>query len=103
MTVRSLAAGRGRGVAVQLEAQGFALLVCHDRELEIHRRDTVERHDGIGDPGLDLVAQRTAGDGQRDRDAGDVAVDDCSPHHVEVDDASMQLWIFDGPQGLDEV
>ena len=53
---------------------------------------------------LDLVAQRAAGDGERDEDVGGaVGVDLGLTQHAEVDDRAMQLRILDGPQCLDEL
>ena len=54
-------------------------------------------------PVVDLVAQRAAGDGERDLHR-DVAVDDRDvADHAEIDDAAVQLGILDRPQGLDDL
>ncbi len=47
---RLRAGGRG-GVAVQLLAQRGPLVVGHHREVEVDRRDVVERPDGASRPG----------------------------------------------------
>ena len=90
-------------VAVQLLAELGALVVGHHREVELGPLDAGEGGDRRGDPVLDLVAQRAARDGEGDADRHVTAVDGDAPDHAEVDDAAVQLGIFDGAQRVDDV
>ena len=60
--------------------------------------------DGAGDAVGDLVAQRTAGDGERHEDLGGaVAVELGLPEHAEIDDRAVQFGVLDRPQRFDEL
>ncbi len=104
MTVRrALAGGVGR-IAVQHHAHGFAFLIGHHREVERHAADTGQRCHGGGDTAGDLVAQRAAGNGERDLHIehavvaeGDVA------DHAEVDDRAAQLGILHRSERIDDL
>ncbi len=83
--------------------EGLALFVGHRGELDPGRRHTGQLTDGFGDPPGDLALERAAGNGERHEDLDGLAVDAHLTHHVEVDDAAMELGIFDGPEGLDDL
>ena len=103
VAVGVLAAGGGGRVAVELGAQRRPLVVGHDREVEVDRVDPVERPDRAGDPVGDLGPQGAAGDREGHRHPDVPAVDGDAAHHVEVDDAAVQLGVFDGAEGLDDL
>ena len=103
MAVGVALSGRGRRVAVQHQPHGLALLVGHDREVERDLRHVRQRTHGVGDPLLDLVAQRAAGDGERHLH-GDVAAAHLhAAHHAEIDDGATQLGILHGAEGVDDL
>ena len=106
---------RGRGPAwvpavaagspCSLLAQRGALLVGHDGEVDADRRRRRRAPTTASvTRSLDLVAQRAAGDGQ-----GDLHLRRAAPsmrdvaHHVEIDDAAVQLGVLDRAQGLDDL
>ena len=70
---------------------------------QAHGVDPVEGGQRPGHPVLDLVAQRAAGHGERDRDPHLRAVDGDAPHHFQVDDAPVELGILDGAKGLEDL
>src|SRR5262249_55083618 len=79
----------------QLRRQRLPLLRRHDVEVErdaLHTRDITQH---LGDLLLERVAQRTAGDGQRDRDADVAALDLDAADHVELGDRALQLRVDD--------
>jgi hypothetical protein len=103
VAVGGLAAGRGRGVTVELLAQVGPLLVGHHAEGQVDRRHA-DGGQRTRDPRLDLVAQRAPGHGERDLEGHGVAVTHHHvAHHVEVDDRAMELGVLDRTQGSDDV
>ena len=90
--------------ALQLDAQGLAVLVAHHGELDGDARHARERGDGAPHPVGDLVLQRAARDGQGDED-GHVAVGGRvdRAHHAELDDGAVDLRVLDGTEGLDDL
>ena len=102
--VRLALAGGVAGVAVHHHPHGLALLVGHHREVEGDPLHTGQRGQGRGHPAGDLVAQRAAGNGERDQHIDDaVVVERRLADHAEVDDRAPQLGILHGPQGLDDL
>ena len=87
---------------MQLLTESSAVFVGHHREREAHVPDIVEQgHCGL-DPAVDLVAHRAARDRERNRDVDPAALDRDIAHHVELDDAAVELRILDGPQRVDD-
>jgi hypothetical protein len=103
VAVGLLAAGGGGRVAVQLGAERGPLVVGHHGEVEVERVDPVERGDRRRDPVLDLVAQGAPGHRQRHRDPHPGAVDRDAAHHVELDDAAVQLGVLDRPERVEDL
>ncbi len=53
---------------------------------------------------MDLVLQRTAGNGERDEHADDaVAADVDVAEHAEIDDRTVQFGVLDRPECLDDL
>ena len=52
---------------------------------------------------LEAVAERTAGDGQRDHHRDVTALDAHLAHHVELGDGPLQLGVDDVAQGLGDL
>ena len=92
-----------RAATVEALRERGALLVGHDREVDVDVPDAGEGADRVRDPLGDLGPQRAAGDRQRDRDPHAPAVDDDPPHHVEIDDRLVDLGVLDRAQGLDHL
>ena len=103
MTVAGGAPGGGRRITDEHLAHRSALLVGHHGEVEIDPLDPVEGDHGVGDAGLDLVAERTTGHGERDAHGHDGTVDGHAPDHAEVDDAAVELGVLDRTQGFDDI
>jgi hypothetical protein len=101
--VRLVGAGGGGRIAVEPGAQRRPLVVGHHREVEVDRLDTVERRDGAVHPPGDLAAQGATLDGERHGHVDPRPVDGDPPDHVEVDDAAVQLGVFDGAEGVEDL
>ena len=81
-----------------------ALLVGHHGEVEGDPADPRQGGDGGGDSAGDLVAQRTAGNGERDLDCDNpVVTEHGTADHPQVDDRTPQLGILHGAQRLDDL
>ncbi len=101
----ALVAGGGRpagDIALEAGLQRRPLVVGHHREVDVDPGHAGQRADGPGHPVGDLRPQRAAGDGEGDGDGhppagadGDVA------HHVEVDDAAVELRILHRAEDLE--
>ena len=102
VAVGRLAAAGGRRIADHELTNLGPLLVGHDRKVERDRRDAIEFGHRGGNPSLDLVAQRATGDGEGDLHRHRRALDVHPLHHAEVNDAAVQLGIFDGAQRVDD-
>jgi hypothetical protein len=79
--------------AAELGRQRRLLLRRHDVEIERDAFDAVNRRERLGDLLLEARPQRTAGDGQRDRDRDVAAVDPDVADHVELCDRTAQLGV----------
>ena len=96
----------GVGVPVTaLEARGErgALLVGHDREVDVDVRDPGERAHRVGDPLGDLGPQRASGDGQSDRHTDPIALHGDPADHFEVDDRLADLGVLDRPERVEHL
>ncbi len=81
---------------------GLALLVVHDRQVDVDRLDALEGLDGLGDASGDLGLQRTARHGEGDGHGHAAPVDGDLLDHVEVDDRLVDLRVLDRTQGLED-
>jgi len=74
------------------------------RKLSFRMDVAHQRLDGALHAIRDLVAQRAAGDGERDEDLGATVVGDVHrAQHADVDDGAVEFWIFDRTQGFDDL
>ena len=88
--------------ALQLLAQGLSLLVGHHTEFDDNVGHAAKADDGLPYSAINLGPERTASYGQIDGN-GNVRLtfrtgDINRANHVELDDAAVQLWIFDWTQ-----
>ena len=82
-------------------SRSSSVITVNSRSIESTPSSSV---DGLGHALGDLVAQRAAGDGERDEDADDaVAVGSAAAQHAEVDDRTVQLGVLDRSQGFDDL
>jgi len=90
--------------AAELPLQRALLATAEHVERDVHLRDSTERGDGLGDGGLEVVADRAARGGQRhhDRDAA-VVVDVDRADHAQLDDRAAQLRVDDGLERLEDL
>ena len=88
--------------AVELLAQGLALLVVHDAHLDVDVLDAVKRSDAGRHVLRDGRAERTARSGEEDLDVHDGAVDadQVGGHHVDVGDGAADLGVDDLREGI---
>jgi hypothetical protein len=82
-----------RPAAAELRRQRGLLVRAHHVEAQLDALDSGQGADVLGDLVLERVAQRAAGNGERDRDGDVRAVDQDLPHHVELGDGLAQLGI----------
>jgi hypothetical protein len=81
--------------AAQLGRQSLPFVRRHHVEVERDALDARDVPQHIGDLLLERVAQRTARDRQRDRDAHVATLDLDTPDHVELRDGALQLRVDD--------
>jgi hypothetical protein len=87
----------------ELTDERLALLLAHDAELHLHTLDTREFRDFALDAVDDRLPKRAAADREQRIHADVAAADRDLLHHVELDDAPVELGVHHAPQRVEHL